>query len=304
VERRLVGVLLLAASVLAVVVVAALSPPRPIAGSPQAQPPPGPPTVGDCVPDPVNPNSWVISEYVYPQLRFERCDGLRYGEVVAVLANPARRPATTGSDTTGGHGDPNPDTCGTRGLTYVGGDIPSLYWSPRIYAFAVPISPSRRQQAVGQHWVACAMFRPNEIQTAVERYDGSLRMALSTGNARNLLGFCGAGRDWTTGYVSVCSTPHEFQVLASGTAAAGQISRAELERTCVQFAHRLTALPDVTAAGALAVKVQSIQGTGASTESSGVVVPANLGCGISTVGSRRLAGGLVGIGELPIPWAQ
>jgi hypothetical protein len=148
------------------------------------------------------------------------------------------------------------------------------------------------------------MFRPNDYQTAVERFAGSLRMALSTGNARNLLGFCGAGRDWTIGYVSVCSSPHEFQVLASGTAAAGHVSRAELQRTCVQVARRLTALPDVTAAGALAVKVQSIEGTGASTESAGVQVPAELGCGISTVGSRRLAGALVGVGDRPIPWAQ
>jgi hypothetical protein len=304
VERRLVGVLLLAATLLAVVVFAGLRPPRRVAGSPQSQPPPGPPTVGDCVPDPVNLDSWVISEYEYPQLRFERCDGLRFGEVVAVLTNPARRPATGASDTSGPHGDPNPDTCGAKGLTYVGGDTPSLYWSPRVYAFAVPISPSRRQQAAGQHWVACAMFRPNDDQTAVKRYDGSLRMALATGNARNLLGFCGAGRDWTTGYVSVCSTPHEFQVLASGTAGAGDLSRAELQRTCVQVARRLTALPDVTAAGALAVKVQSIEGTGASTETAGVQAPAKLGCGISTGGSRRLAGGLVGIGDLPIPWAD
>ena len=81
------------------------------------------------------------------------------------------------------------------------------------------------------------------------------------------------------------------------------VSRAELQRTCVQVAQRLTALSDVTAAGALAVKVQSIQNTGASTESNGVSVAATVGCGISTVGGRRLAGGLVALGHLPIPWA-
>jgi hypothetical protein len=55
------------------------------------------------------------------------------------------------------------------------------------------------------------------------------------------------------------------------------ISRDELQRTCVQVAHRLTALPDVTAAGALAVEVHNIESTGASFDSAGIEVAATLG---------------------------
>ena len=201
-------------------------------------------------------------------------------------------------------GDRNLHTCLVEGSNYVGSVTQFRYWSPRVYSFSWPFSPSPRQQAAGQHWLACAMFIPaNDDQTAVVHYDGSLRNALFTGNQREVSGFCGSGLDWTTGYVSVCSSPHEFQVLASGVVGGGDISRDELQRTCVQVAHRLTALPDVTAAGALAVEVHNIESTGASFDSAGIEVAATLGCGISTVGSRRLAGSLVSLGDLPIPWA-
>jgi hypothetical protein len=296
------GVLLVAAAVLAVLVSTGLQARR-VAGSPQAAPAPGPPNVGDCVPDPVNPASWGDGPYNYPQLRFEACDGFRFGEVIAVLANPAEPPATTGSDTSGSADDPNFDACLEKASSYVGAVPLFQYWSPRIYAFPAPVSPSSLQKAVGQHWLACAMFIPdNDDATAVARFDGSLRNAFVTGKARELLGFCGSGRDWTTGYVPACSSPHEFQVLASGLVGDGGVARGELQRTCVQVAQRLTALPDVTAAGAPAVGVQIIDKSGGSIDSTGVP-KGKLGCGISTVGSRRLAGSLVALGELPIPWA-
>jgi hypothetical protein len=299
VERRHLGVLFLAAAVLAVLVPAGVQP-RGVAGSPQALSAPEPPAVGDCVLDPVNPSSWENGPYVYPKLQFTVCDGFRFGEVAAVLTNPE---GATGTGHSGSVSDPH-ETCMIEGESYVGGVPQFQYWSPRIYSFSAPFSPSPLQQAVGQHWLACAMFIPaNDAQTAVVNYDGSLRDALFTGNEREVLGFCGSGRDWTTGYVPVCSSPHEFQVLASGIVGGGDISSDELQRTCVQVAQRLTALPDVTAAGALAVEVRSIEHTGASFDSAHGPVEATLGCGIDTVGSRRLAGSLVALGDLPIPWA-
>lgn len=117
-----------------------------------------------------------------------------------------------------------------------------------------------------------------------------------------MLGFCGSGVDWTKRYVD-CSLPHNFQVLASGVVGGRAISRDELQRTCLQVARKLTALPDVTAGGALAVAVQSIEGTGASFASDGVQVPARLGCGFTTAGPRQLGGSLVAVGRHPVPWA-
>ncbi len=301
VERRQLGVLFLAAAVLAVWVFAGLQPRR-VAGSPRALSVPGPPTVGDCVPDPVNPALWGTVPYDYPQLQFEACDGFRYGEVVAVLANPAKPPASTGNGNGVSVSDPNPTTCLEAGSLYVGAVPLFLHWAPRIYSFSAPFSPSPLQQAVGQHWVACAGFIPaNDAQTAVVHYAGSLRDAMSTGNERDILGFCGSGDDWTTGYV-LCSSPHDFQVLASGRAAGGDVARDELQRTCVQSAQRLTALPDATDAGALAVEVQSIDNTGASVDTRAGPAEATLGCGINTVDSRRLVGSLVALGDLAIPW--
>ncbi len=302
VERRRLGVVLLAVAVLVVLVSVGVQPRR-VAGSPRAVSAPGPPSVGDCVPDPVNLATWPTNPFVYPQLNFEACEGLRFGEVVAVLANPTEASATTGSSHSGPVGDPNSETCLEKGDGFDGGVAQFQYWSPRIFAFSAPIAPSPLQQAMGQHWLACAMFIPADGQPEVRHYDGSLRNAFFTGNQRDVLGFCGDGRDWTTGYVTVCSLPHQFQVLASGVVGGDDVPRDELQRTCVQVAQRLTGLPDVTAEGALAVNVQSIENTGASFASADGQVEATLGCGISTVGGRRLAGSLVALGALPIPWA-
>lgn len=303
-ERRQLGVLLLAAAVLTVVVFAGLNARR-VVGSPRAsQVVPRPPAVGDCVPDPVNPDSWNTGYYGYPRLRFEACDGFRFGEVVAVLANPGEPPATTASDASAPAGDPNAITCLEAGTTYVGADPQLQWWSARVYAFAEPISPSPLQQAVGQHWLACAMFIPaNDAQTAVAHYHGSLRNAMLTGNQRELLGFCGVGHDWTTGGIPMCSSPHDFQQLAIAIVGHADVSNDELQRTCVQYAQRLTALRDVTASGALAVEVRTIDKDAASSGSAGGLGKSKLACGISTVGSRRLAGSLVALGDLPIPWA-
>ncbi len=301
-KRRRIGVALLGVAMLVVLVSVAVQPRR-VAGTAQAMSAPGPPSVGDCVPDPVDPTTWPTNPYVYPQLRFEACDQFRFGEVIAVLDDPAEPSVANQGGASGPVHDPNPEACLEKSDSYDGGVTQFRYWSPRIFAFAAPISPSPLQQAVGQHWVACAMFIPAIGQTDVRHYQGTLRNAFFTGNQRDVLGFCGAGRDWTKGYVSACSLPHEFQVLASGIVGGGDVSRDELRRTCVQVAERLTALPDVTAAGALAVEVRSIENTGASFASDGEQVEAKLGCGISTVGTRQLAGSLVALGDHPIPWA-
>src|SRR3954451_4484772 len=100
VERRRLGVLILAAAVLAVLVPVGVQPRR-VAGSPQPISAPGPPNAGDCVADPVTPTSWVNSQYIYPPLHFEACEGLRFGEVVGVIDHPAEAAATTGGDHSG-----------------------------------------------------------------------------------------------------------------------------------------------------------------------------------------------------------
>ena len=109
-KRRWLGVLIVTVAVLAVLVSRGLQPRR-LAGSPQAISPPGPPSVGDCVPDQVNPATWPTGHYDYPHLQFHACDGFRFGEVVAVLTNPAEPSSTTESGPGGSVGDTNPYTC-------------------------------------------------------------------------------------------------------------------------------------------------------------------------------------------------
>ncbi len=296
------GALVLAAAVLLAVVVTAAFKSGRMAGSPQPISVPGPPAVGDCVPHPVD-MSTLDDQSASPSLQFETCDGMRYGEVVGILSNPGQPAPARETDSGGWVLDPNTRACFDKEDQYVAGEMLFHYWSPRIFAFTAPVGPSKRQRSVGQHWLACTMFSPSTAdQSAVARYHGSLRNAFVTGNERDMLGFCGSGDDWTKRYVD-CASPHDFQVLASGVVGGGAISRAELQRTCVQVARRLSGRPDVTAAGALAVAVQDIRGTGASFSSDGVQVPAKVGCGFTTAGPRQLGGSLVAVGKHPIPWS-
>lgn len=112
--RQRVGVVLICLVLVMTAVVANLGT-HLVAGTGQAAPIPGPPAVGDCITDPIEP-SWsesrsqsdqpgtTPSTYGYLAMNVSSCTGNRFGEVVSVIANPAKLVVTSDGASSSTHG--------------------------------------------------------------------------------------------------------------------------------------------------------------------------------------------------------
>jgi len=297
--------------------------PHIVAGAAQAAPVPGPPAVGDCVLDPVPVSAWVWSssplestnitattsaaDMSYPRQQMQPCSGPRYGEVVAVIANP-HAPVVAGDAANSYIGDPNMDSCHSSALQYLGLATPPAHWEPFVQSTSAMSRPSIRQEAAGQHWVACVVgLRPSAGTpgpAAGRLYASSIRDAFHTGHERNQLGSCSPAIDWElpAGFSS-CGLRHSLELFAFGSTGEHPMTRSALELSCQLLVRELTGIPDPTAGGALSIQVhaQILNATDIPTSQ----IPGNSGlqCGVITTGSRKLTGSLLALGRQPIPLA-
>lgn len=319
------GVLLIGLVLLAAAVIPNLSA-RAVAGTAQAAPVPGPPAVGDCVTDPIDPD-WdnlgvrpattgtTIRTSNYPQVGISHCQSNRYGEITALIANPTKPVVTKtggGSSSSPDVPDSNMDTCQSEAYRYVGITPPKpsqallAGWYSQLVIGAAASIPSIRQQAVGQHWLACIVYLrgvtdPGPVADQ-ERYANSLRNALFTGQERNRIGLCVAGADLheAEGDLTGCGTDHHSEIFGLGATGDYPMARTDLQRTCRQVVARLTNLTDVTAAG-LTVQMLATDMYHAPITSASIPANSNLSCGVSST-HRILVGSLLAIGSQPIPW--
>ena len=319
----LAGVLVLAVAVLAVVVAPNLSP-RAITGIHVSVEVPGPPAIGDCVlysgSSPWNPRATTpdvavagTSSYSYPRLRVGPCTGTRYGEVVAIIPHPVKPVVTVSADGGTTVVDPNVDRCQLAARRYIGAAaVPTpmfTFWSPIPMTGTAASMPSVRQQAAGQHWLACITFPlrgANADGVATDppgAYVSRLQGALLTGADRDLLGSCVTGIDLVTSDAVGCAGTHQGEMFGYGSIEK-PASRAELQHTCREVIAKLTRLPDITAGGALAVQLR-ITADNDSQVIRAAQVPADASavCGLNTTGHGHLHGSLLALGRNPIPWA-
>jgi hypothetical protein len=323
---RRVGLLLVVVVLLAVAVVPGVRP-RTVAGTASAPPVPAPPTPGQCVLEPIDPlwNAPSIDDRVgggsattsaYPRLTLGPCGGSRYGEVTTVTTTPAEPVIGVGSDGTFAN-DPAVDTCAPAASRYIGLAMTGSQraplaggWYPSQTVDAAATIPSRRQAASGQHWLACIAYLGaspvNPLAVAdQERYDGSLRDALSTGRQRNRIGTCATDADLTGGVLGLvaCTPPHRSELFAAGGSGTQPLERADLQQSCDLVAHRLTGIRDLDAAG-FTVEVQAIASTGVPITTASIPAGVNVSCGVTARNGRQLNGSLLALGGQPIPWAN
>lgn len=268
--RRITAFVVLAA----VLFIAVLTPRltgRVIAGIPQAMPVAQQPAVGDCIADPIQPN-WSEgraqldqpatsgSNYGYPAMNVGVCRSPRFGEVVSIIANPVK-PVVTSDGTSQSITDINMDSCNDAALTYVGlGSVtPQSAPSPGVWSQASPVvgvaasSPSARQKAAGQHWLACVVFVQPAGGTATQmrsqqQYEQSLRKAATNGHERSRVGICYPDRDLapSSGYgLGACHGDHRSEFLAAGSTGTQTVSRTKLELGCRDEVRRITNLEAV-----------------------------------------------------------
>lgn len=285
-----------------------------VAGVGRSAPVPGPPAVGDCVLDPLVPGSPLELADVtatsggtvprYPTQQIHSCTGTRYGEVVAVLPSPS--PVLVKVDDAGGRylDDSNADGCMTTASHYVGMTTPPVLHFWQVYlAFTTTLSrPSERQESAGQQWAAC-IVAPQYFSPALEQYPGSIRDAAHTGSQRNRLGNCVASADVNgENGPDDCGRPHARQFFAFGSTGAEVVDRTEIESTCRQLVGQVTAIPDLTAGGALSLVVQIQDDNGTAIDTAEVPTHSDMSCGVAAVGTRSLTSSLLAWGDRPLPW--
>ncbi|MET3807318.1 hypothetical protein ABIB25_004341 [Nakamurella sp. UYEF19] len=167
--RRVGGVAVLLVVMTGVVVASALSA-TVIGGSATALLVPGPPSVGDCLLEPVylSPVSMDGKMY-FPRGRIGACTGRHVGEVIQVKLDFPVIPWAPSEDYRTATSDPDVQaalTCPT-GAAYLGlAGTGETGWSPMIKLESGNVSPTVRQQAAGQRWVACVLLNPSSSSTA------------------------------------------------------------------------------------------------------------------------------------------
>lgn len=316
VDRRRIGSVILVVGLLAAVVVPMVTG-RVVSGSPQAVPVSGPPAVGECLGQKFNP-SWDMvggeaAAYVYPELVVGDCGRTHYGEVVSVIAAPTKPKVTTNPDS-GGFSieDKNMDACYSAANRFVQADgaapFPSVqfdYWSSVDFAKAIALTPTIRQRASGQHWVACATMLLDESdagQRFLVGYAGSLRSADTTGVGRNHRGDCPKETDWNNVTSVSCLEAHPGEIFGVG-GLSQNTSRTTLMASCAHLVHQATGNADLEGDGRLVIAVQATDGGGEPLTAATVPQSSSVQCGVLTSGGRMLKGSLIAIGSAPIPWA-
>lgn len=313
--RRL-GALVMAVTLLAVLITTGLRP-HLVSGKAQSTPVPGPPTVGDCVTDPVHRPTVADGGaagslvQVYPQQKIGPCVGLRYGEVTGVISDPDAV-VVEGTASYQSISDPNINTCYDDKSAYLGQAKQPIFgiWSPNGTAltWTALSRPSPRQEAAGQHWLACLVsVIPNVTASAnsdAAPFTESLRNAQQNGNDRNLIGYCVATVAWNQGTESgVCGMPHALEIIAGAGTGEHPAVRTDLEASCRRLVRQLTGIADSTAGGALAVQLYATSSGGALITGAQLPANANLQCGVIVTGRQQLTGSLLALGDQPIPWA-
>ena len=301
---------------------------RTVSGVAVIAPPPGPPSVGDCVSDAIDPQ-WLsldtaaktqgASTYKYPKLGIGRCTKSTYGEVTMVIRSPVV-PKVTTTMVDGSPlmevSDANLNSCMEATSRYVGltlmGELPAPSvngWIPSLNVDTAISAPSSRQSSAGQNWLACIVYLhtggPGALSAIAvqERYQGSIRNTVSTGRLRDRASTCVRGvvfSDAPTGD-TYCSQKHTGELLAQLPLTKTPTTRASLQRACVTIVRQLTGIPDRNMRG-LAIHVDIVDDnfnviTGALVNSDGFAY-----CGVITTGGKTLVGGLVGTRTEAIPW--
>lgn len=311
-QRRLAGVGVLAAAVIALSVGTGLSRPLLVgtAGPPPVAPPP---RVGDCLyAGPEGP--WdrhrpdgTLADAAYSRW-YAPCGDPWFGEVVGVRD----RADVERESTQAGYGV-GVDPCASATRAYLGRpEVPAVEeWFP-VTPGAGAMDPDRRQLASGQNWLACVFgppaWGPDGQQIDYELYTGattteSLRGRWDDVRVRDRFGVCEAGPP-ADRFGVFCGAPHDREVLAWGRWIE-PTQAAALQSSCSRQVALLMMSDDPTVAGALVVDVLA-------DDTVGTPVPITADTRLESVGSaacviraadpaRRLTSTVVGLGDGPAP---
>lgn len=284
-----------------------------IAGVAIVTPPPAAPVVGDCALESFNTESEMIQtpkglQPIYSLQPTGPCQGTVYGQISAVIANPA----STAELLDGGGLDPNyarcPGNATGEGLP-PGSDDGTAHghWLVQLATNTALIGPGPRQVSAGQHWVACIIAISQDQRTAgTQNADNQARgFTEPVSRWRHFPQIAEAvGQCLLTTSASFdspnCSVTHAAESFGSTT---GPLTP-ELTTTCRALAADLTGMPDPTAGGRLHVEVLSYDANGdqIATTSQRTRADTNQICTINGGGRSYLKGTILALGDHPVPF--
>lgn len=319
-KRWLLPIALAVAVGVAIGVVAAVGPSGvTVAGVASAAPIPAAPVVGDCLtggpdgPFPVDPT---IGEPVNaPYARsLGPCDGVRYGEVTAVIDGQARNIDADGYLT-----GRLPMDCDSALEQYVGAPAvvdATEHWWPSFTDGSFAVGPAPRQARSDQDWAACLMRPPlfgpggtvgqvGEDGTTTVGAD-SLRGRWSDVETRNRLGSCWTADPDAGDVPTYCGDPHHWETLAWTSWVDGD-DVDDLAASCGRALAAIVGVDDPTVGGVLTIRVDTLDADGNAvplTATSDVVEGQNIECTLRTVDdTRSLTATLAGLGDGAPPLA-
>ena len=300
--RRLAGALLVLLTVVAAAVMSSAAG-RGVAGSATVAKLPGPPTVGDCLLTDARrpPNTAPGTDPGIPG--FGPCGTAGVGSAVGKVGEVVAVRMLTGADRTA---PGKTEGCRSSALAYAGlrasGD-----------AFAVPGTPAddpirwRYSVDVRTTWVTQVPTRPGASAWAacIARPDaiasgpGRLADAFGGGTLPGAYGTCWQSDDLSAAAQVVdCNSAHVAELIALGRAVSdGPLSPDVVRQSCVAQAAIVLRRADPTAGGALLVRIHPDQLPPAR-------VTANPACYVTAADGRRIVGSLVGLGPMPVTFAD
>ncbi len=272
-DRRRLGLLLLVIAVTAALVVPALAGHN-VAGSAAAGPVDPAPAVGACIRDPIPGDTTTYTadgSLVYPTMIMAPCTGPRFGEVAGIIGKPVppphvsatpqgpESPASTQTYTFTIESDANLATCDTIVRRYVGLGLAGAVGNPaaKYYTIDDPVNltlmaPSVRQQANGQHWLACiAMI---SVPGDKSPYADPLANVLTGHRVPDQLGNCASRLvALQLSAATACGDDHVVEYFGSATTPQVGVTQDQLTQACRTLVQQRTGMTDVTAGGRLQV---------------------------------------------------
>lgn len=295
---------------------------RAIAGNPTASEVRPEPVVGDCLmggPDGPFPYDDATGEsYQAPYAGWlGTCDGVRYGEVTAVLADEA-----DAVDSDGTLSRSLQDRCDAALSEYLGApdaSTVSASWWATYADGSTAVGPDPQQAAAGQDWAACIMQPPywgpggREGQVGADGYStvgaDSIRGGWDDIEVRNRLGGCYTS-DSEGELATYCGDPHDAETLAWSTWSEGEVGSwiDELTSTCEIAAREIIGRSDATFGGRIAFTPVRIDETGTTvpvTAQTSLSINERVDCDARPADPDQvLTSTLAGLGDADVPLAS
>ena len=125
-------------------------------------------------------------------------------------------------------------------------------WWPAIQIQVVLIGPDPRQRAAGQDWAACLLYPPPDSTGLPGSLADPLRDSWQDGRNAGAFAICIDAVE--AAIPTGCQGRHRFEIFGTSDSSSMDVSEAELQNSCRELISDATAMPDITAGGALSAE--------------------------------------------------